>query len=137
MADIGKPQLIHQSFAQIRGSVAGATIEHDRGIAIGEDCIDSKTFDKFLEQYLIKPAEYKTYNTNSLFSNNHIVQKILSNLLTNKDLCHLALKSKYIQLINWKESRNELLYRYAFLSMKLEDWVTVYDKEYDQKILLK
>ena len=90
---------------------------------LNEDCIDSKTFDKFLEQYLIKPSKYKNYNTNSLFSNNHIVQKILSNLLTNKDLCHLPLKSKYIQLINWKESRNELLYRYAFLSMKLEDCI--------------
>ena len=36
MADIGKTQLIHQSLAQIRGPVAGAAIEHDRGIAIGD-----------------------------------------------------------------------------------------------------
>ena len=38
-------------------------------------------------------------------------------------MCHLVLKSKFIKIINWLEPRNELLYRYAFLSMKLEDCI--------------
>lgn len=86
---------------------------------LNEECIDCKTFDNFIDQYLIKTYKSK----NDIFSYNHIVQKIFSCLLTNKDMCHLVLKSKFIKIINWSEPRNELLYRYAFLSMKLEDCI--------------
>jgi hypothetical protein len=56
--------------------------------------------------------------------------QILKVLLLNKDLLHLVLKSKFINLIDWKRKDMEVAFRYAFFTCTLEENI---NKSYSEK----
>jgi hypothetical protein len=64
--------------------------------------------DTFIDEYI--PKEESEF-----------ISRILIKLLMNKDLCHLVLKSKYLKYIDFSKEKNEIYFRYAFLTMKLEE----------------
>lgn len=68
----------------------------------------NEDFDLFIEQYI-------DVNNEDLFN------KLFINLLENKNLCHLALKSKYITKFNFNTKENETILRYTFLVFLLEE----------------
>ena len=88
--------------------------------------IKETIFDEFIERYIntlsFKNSKYDSnnniYNTKEFF-----LIKIFENLLKNKDLCHLVLKSKFTPKRLYCNNKHETLFRYAFLTMKLEDCI--------------
>lgn len=72
-------------------------------------------FDQFLESFV---------------TSNLLKIKIMKGLLLNKDLFHLVLKSKYINLIGWKKKDMQIAFRYAMFTCTLEENI---NKTYSSK----
>jgi hypothetical protein len=68
----------------------------------------NQEFDIFIDQYI-------DHNNNELFN------RFFVKLLENKNLCHLALKSKFIKKFNFYSESNETKFRYVFLVFLLEE----------------
>lgn len=78
----------------------------------------NEVFDTFIDKYIDKDEiDFKI--------------DILKILLVNKDLCHLVLKSKYIKMLDF--NKYNVAFRYAFLTMKLEDCIMKSNTKYDNR----